>query len=106
MAVGAGVAALAGNSRSSSRSKQTLPLPAPLPEAITSSIEALCRSARSAVGPQANSISRWRNLNVCQSDEGRNSFLRPHQTLAPVASTSFICSAFGGALPRTLRANS
>ena len=67
---------------------------------------ALRRSARSDAGPQANSISRWRNRKVCQSGGTRNSFLRPHQTLAPVASTSFICSAFGGAWPRTLSASS
>jgi hypothetical protein len=44
-----------GSRLSTRRSKQTLPFPAPLPEAITSSADAVRRSRRSAVGPPGES---------------------------------------------------
>ena len=104
---GAGVAALAGSSRRSRRSKQTLPLPAPLPEAITSSTDA--RAPQRAVGrrtPGELDVALAKPDASASRRGTRKSVRCAHHTLSPVASTSLNCSALGGASPRTFSANS
>ena len=60
------------------------------------------RSARSAVGPPGEfdlALAKPQRLPVARKAVTR--VVAPHQTLSPLASTSFNCSAFGGASPRT-----